>query len=1042
MAENHQTLLNQQFQEELQKLNSQQKEAVHHIEGPVMVIAGPGTGKTHILTARIGQILQETDTQAYNILCLTFTDAGAHVMRERLLQFIGPAAHQVHIFTFHSFCNKVIQENLELFGIQNLEPLNDLEKVELIRQLIDQLPNEHPLKRGRRDIYFYEKHLHNLFQMMKKENWTPQYLHQRIKAYLEDLPKRQAYIYQRNTGRFQKGNLKEGKLQKERERMERLWAAASLFDEYAHLLRKNRRYDYEDMLLWVIREFGRYEKLLRFYQEQYLYILVDEYQDTSGAQNQILQLLIQYWKNPNVFIVGDDDQSIYEFQGARLKNITDFYAAYQEDLKTIVLQKNYRSSQAILDMAKVLIDKNENRIAKVLGVEKNIIAANPLRQDTIVSPQIIAYSNRVQEETAILNQIKKWYQRGVAYEEIAVIYARHRQASNLIGLLEKSGIPYQTKRKVNILDLPLIENLRTLLEYIQLEYRRVYTGEHLLYQILHFNFLDIPASDIFILSKHLANDAEKKWRDSIGDVNFLESLQLNATNQIIRLSSLLNELITDYRNIPLPFLIERLINRSGLLKYILNQSNQAWGLQVLTTLMDFIRAEVSRKPRVKLEGVLETLSKMDANFLTVDVQKTEQAWAGVNFVTAHSAKGMEFKVVFIIDAVKDYWEPNKVAPFQFPLPDTLTYSSEEDALEARRRLFYVALTRAKEYLHVSYSKASNNGKPLQRTQFIDEITIKYPIDIQEKQVSSAALINSYRTALLETPAPQIQPLQTAIVEDLLKDFKLSISALNAYLRCPLSFYYEKVLRVPTVNSEAAAYGSAIHHALMVLFEKMRRSRAKKFPNLKAFLSYFNQELKRQYGYFSEKEFKRRLELGRSNLSRIYTTYLPNWHKNVQTEVPIKNVVVASVPLTGIIDKIELYKDYVHIVDYKTGSQNPSKFSAPTKTRPYGGNYWRQLIFYKILYEAQRYKNLKALSGEIVYIDSDSAGELTTRKTIFEEGDVQLVRQLIVDTYQKIQAHDFYTGCGESNCLWCNFVKRNLASDSFSILTQEELDDKN
>jgi len=236
---------NEAFLKELKRLNLQQRQAVDQIEGPVLVVAGPGTGKTHILSARIGRILMSTDTQANNILCLTFTDAGTHAMRERLLQFIGPEAHKVHIYTFHSFCNKVIQENLELFGIQQLEPLSELERVEIIRKLIDELPLAHPLKRGRRDIYFYEKHLYHLFQMMKKEHWTADYLQERIRLYLEDLPNRPEFIYKVKSGRYKKGDIKEGKLQLVKEKMERLWEAAVLFERYTTLLRQHRRYDYE-----------------------------------------------------------------------------------------------------------------------------------------------------------------------------------------------------------------------------------------------------------------------------------------------------------------------------------------------------------------------------------------------------------------------------------------------------------------------------------------------------------------------------------------------------------------------------------------------------------------------------------------------------------------------------------------------------------------------------------------------------------------------------------------------------------------------------
>jgi DNA helicase-2/ATP-dependent DNA helicase PcrA len=281
-----------------------------------------------------------------------------------------------------------------------------------------------------------------------------------------------------------------------------------------------------------------------------------------------------------------------------------------------------------------------------------------------------------------------------------------------------------------------------------------------------------------------------------------------------------------------------------------------------------------------------------------------------------------------------------------------------------------------------------------------------------------------------------------VIEELLKDFKLSISALNTYLRCPLSFYYEKVLKVPSVTSEAAAYGLAIHYALMMLFEKMKRSESNKYPALKSFLSYFNQELKRNRGSFTKLEYDRRLELGRLNLSRIYTDFLPHWHKNILTEIPIKKVAVADVPLTGTIDKVEIHKNRVHLVDYKTGSHNPAKIAAPSNTKPDGGPYWRQLVFYKILFESQSTNSLQAQSGEIIYVDPDPAGELAAKSIKITEEDKKLVRKIIVDTYQKIQKHDFFTGCDEPNCIWCNFVKKNLMVDSFSNPATDALDDSN
>jgi len=181
----------EKFKEIYKRLNPQQRKAVDTIEGPVMVIAGPGTGKTEILSARIGRILLETDTSPFNILCLTYTDAGVVAMRRRLLKFIGPDAYKVNIYTFHAFCNDVIQENLSLFRKTALDPVSELERIEYFTSLIDAFPKNHPLKRYRGDVYYEIKNLDNLFSTMKREGWTPAWINEKIDAYLADLENRE-----------------------------------------------------------------------------------------------------------------------------------------------------------------------------------------------------------------------------------------------------------------------------------------------------------------------------------------------------------------------------------------------------------------------------------------------------------------------------------------------------------------------------------------------------------------------------------------------------------------------------------------------------------------------------------------------------------------------------------------------------------------------------------------------------------------------------------------------------------------------------------
>ncbi|MEM6877538.1 MAG: UvrD-helicase domain-containing protein, partial [Bacteroidota bacterium] len=299
------------FDRELARLNPAQRAAVDQIEGPVMVLAGPGTGKTHLLSARIGNILRQTDTSANSILCLTYTEAGVKAMRERLLQWIGPEAYRVAIHTFHGFCSQVIRDHLEYFGRRDLEPLSDLERVRVVRDILENLDAHHPLRAGRSNAYFYERQLSRLFSAMKAEDWTSAGLESSVSEYLSSLSDYPEFVYQRNYRSFKKGDLKEAKAEEERIRMEKLRAAARLFPEFEKKLDKLNRYDYDDMIRWVLHAFRQHQHLLRLYQERFLYILVDEFQDTNGSQEEIVRLLAAYWNSPNLFIVGDDDQSIY-----------------------------------------------------------------------------------------------------------------------------------------------------------------------------------------------------------------------------------------------------------------------------------------------------------------------------------------------------------------------------------------------------------------------------------------------------------------------------------------------------------------------------------------------------------------------------------------------------------------------------------------------------------------------------------------------------------------------------------------------------------
>ena len=1047
----------QSFLKELSLLNPAQKEAVNSIEGPVLVVAGPGTGKTHILSARIGQILMKTDTQAHNILCLTYTDAGVHAMRERLLQFIGPEGHKIHIYTFHSFCNTVIQDNLEIFGRHDLEPISDLERVELIRDIIDKLPHGHEVRPLKGDIYLYEKRLRDLFDRMKSESWTPEHVSKQIDLYLEMLPDNPEYQYKRAYKKFKKGEPRMTIIQKKMEQMERLRAGGLLYPEYQKQLDKRKRYDYGDMIQWVLKAFKETPNLLREYQEQYLYILVDEFQDTNGSQSNILTMLTDYWEKPNVFVVGDDDQSIYEFQGARVKNIIDFHQLYKEDIQLIILKENYRSSQHILNTAGELISNNEIRLVNQLEkgfLDKDLRAAHLVFSKSKIKPRIVSYFNPIHEDADIVQQIERLKKKKIPLSDVAIIYARHRQARNIIDLFERKEIPYNARRRVNVLELPMIQNIISLLKFVRQEFERPSSAEELFFEIMHYHFIGIHPHDLARMSIFMARDKNEKiqvkkpenflyWRDVIADEELLKGKRLRNVAAFGKLDEWLTDILSHYANLQVPVLLERIINRSGLLRYITLQPDKTWLIQVLSTFMDFVQKEALKNPKMKVRDLLDIINRMESNQLQLSISQALYSEDGVNLITAHSAKGLEFRYVFIINAIKEYWEPSRSSGMRrFSFPDTLTFSGEESALEASRRLFYVALTRAKEQLHISYCSQDLFGKAKERARFIDELLESGNIEAEEESLADNKLVAAQILLLTEVKKPRIKALPKEEVKALLEGFTLSPTSLCRYLECRLSFYYQSVLKIPSLSSEAAAYGTAVHYALKRLFEKMKANEKEEFPSLEEFLKDFIMELERHRTQLTRQQFKNRISLGKLWLPKYYEVRIKEWSKEAMVERDIRNVEIDGVPIKGTVDKMVFRKgNKIHVVDYKTGTYRPAKISPPTDKKPLGGDYWRQVIFYKLLLENYRNYDWQVASGEVDYVDPDRQKNEFIRKEIpFSQDDVATVRKQITESYQSIMDHDFYRGCGKPTCKWCNFVTKHIDSDSYYDPIKAELDD--
>lgn len=1060
----------QQFEKVYKNLNPKQKEAVDSIEGPVMVIAGPGTGKTQILAARIANILLKTDVNADNILCLTYTDSGAVAMLKRLNDFIGPVSYRINIFTFHAFCNQIIQENQEYFGYNQLDPVSELEQIQIIREIIDELPSDNPLKRFTGDYYYEASRLLKLYVMMKQEDLTTDMMLARINEYVKSLETREGYIYKRSGTKkdgstYKKGDLNLEKIADETKKMELLAAACKTFNTYQQKLLQYKRYDFDDMILWVIDAFNKNENLRLNYQEKYQYVLVDEFQDTSGSQNEVLNLLLAYWDEPNVFVVGDDDQSIYRFQGANVENIQKFKSTYLSSTKTsnniITLTDNYRSSQTILNSANAIIT-NSSEGSRIIP-DKKIVACNNEYKDLAQKPMVVCFENTASETVYVANSIMQQIADGVKPSEIAVLYREHRQSDELIQYLRNKGVSISTRKKINVLDEPVIKKLLTILKYLHTEIKISNSGENYLFEILHYNEFDIPAVEIAQIAQKLShqNNTKNTWREALSHIknNNQPDLFDNKiyVDRIYKVWQILEQLIKDVPQITLQQLIFEVINRCGLFIYAMKQPESDWQLNVINTFFNFVKSETLKNPALNLDMLLKNILLMQENRIGIYAEQLFSTGNGVNFITAHSSKGLEFEYVYLIGCTKNAWDEEK-ANRGYKLPDNLILTSANTQDESRR-LFYVAMTRAKKFLHISYSEKNLEGKDLEPSVFISELKESNTVESKQVQVDKS-IITAFYTVIHTKKPPVIHQsiIESLYLDEILSNYSLSVTHLNNYLKCPLKFFFINLIRVPAPKNPGMSFGSAVHFALEKLFRNMLEHPNKLFDNSDKLIENFLWYMKRHKDSFQDEEFVLKCEYGKNFLPKYVEHYKHSWNKVVSIEKTYRNIPFEGVLLNGKIDKIEFNGNYVNVVDYKTGQYKKakSKFKAPDSTKVnkalnegkepafedlYGGDYWRQAVFYKFLIDFDSSRSWIMHSSEFDFVEPDSqTGEFKKELVQILPEHEAIVKEQILDVYAKIKNKEFTKGCGKDDCDWCAFAGSFYNHQFFTIPNEETEND--
>ncbi|MFA4815535.1 MAG: UvrD-helicase domain-containing protein [Candidatus Gracilibacteria bacterium] len=1021
------------FEEAYESLNEEQKAAVDQTEGPVMVLAGPGTGKTQMIALRIAQILRKTQAAPYNILCLTFTESGAVAMRKRLLEFIGETAYGVRIHTFHSFCNEVIQDYpTEFLFARELSALTEVERIQFFHELLDRLAENTPL-RPFGSSYFYLKDIVRVIQDLKRENISPEKLEtavregeallnrhkktienfvgthanqlkaedfERIKNVLAGTPFA-AYLDgptdDKKERTLMKSALKEAFEDWQKELPKQL-VLCGIYENYQELLHSRGRYDFEDMLTLVTEKLKQNPELRAHYQEQFQYILVDEYQDTNNAQNEVVRLLGEFFENPNIFVVGDDKQSIYRFQGASLENLLFFYQLYKKSVQVVTLRENYRSQQNILDAAHSLITHNEQSLAQFLDEKFEALHANA--SHPILPVRIAELDTADSEHYFLAKETQRLLAEGTKPSEIAILYRNNREADGLVGLFLRMGIPFHLSGGHDLLSDKEIQKLLTLMRTLaDLE------DEFSLFTILHYDFFDF---DSLSLAK-LSHDAHTKHASLIETMKETEIFAEFADKFLYWHKQSLN--------LPLIEFFDLLIKESGYLDHLLKKENQLEELNRLNSLFAELKHLNKARTDTTLADFLVYVDLLKENNIALPEQELVTQKDAVHLMTAHRSKGQEFEHVFVMNAVDKQWgnTPDR-AKIQVP-PTLLKVALPHEKNEDERRLFFVALTRAKKSVTLSYPKQNAEGRPTVPSMFVNEIAPAFKETISTQYLEQEAL--QHLQTIFLVPKPSVSEDHKAYIKSLLQNYILNVTHLNNYLRCPRLFYYQNILRVPQAKNKHLAFGTAIHESLKDLQVGIRSGT---IPEKALLLEQFEKHLKREI--LSQQDFRGSLELGQRALNDYYDTYRDTFHPNVLLEYDFRphGVSVNGVPITGKLDKIELKDEAertVHVVDYKTG--NPD-----SKAQALGpqGEYRRQIIFYKLLCDNSKKFPYTMVSGEIDFVQKNKAGAFVRKIFHVTPEETENLKTQIQAVYQDIMSLRFldpdeFETCGE--CEWCKQI---------------------
>lgn len=931
-------------------LNPKQKEAVEFGNGPLLIIAGAGTGKTTVITERIRHLIIEKETPPENVLALTFTDKASFEMQERIDVLMPYGYTNMWIHTFHAFCDRILRDDAHSIGLDpSYTLISESEAILLMRQNIFSLGLKTYRPLGNPTKFLDALLIH--FARLKDEDISPEQY------------------------------LKWAESEVESDETVQYVELATAYRGYEELKIKNSFMDFSDLISNTLKLFRERTHILKKYQKQFKFILVDEFQDTNYAQNELAIMLAG--DDKNITVVADDDQSIYRFRGAAVSNVLQFKKNFP-DAHIVTLNDNYRSTQTILDASYSLIQgNNPNRLEIVEGIDKKLKSHSKSSKKLI---ELIHETRAEDEADAIARKILE-LSKSYSFKSVAILVRANNHAQLVTTALQRHKIPYQFLGPGYLFQQ---DEVKDLIAYIM--FLNNLSDTVSLFRVISMDIFGIPSIEL----NFLLNFSKKKNLTLFESLYFLDQpfLKPETQQKLTKFREMLERHIELTKKDKAGQILYYFLIDSGIFETLAktDTTKEERRVQNIAKFFDRIKNFESEKENSNIFVVSDWLSlmmTMGDSPTAADIDMRDQD--AVSILTVHSSKGLEFDVVFLINLVNDRF-PSRERNEKIPLPaGILREDLKEDIdfhLQEERRLFYVGITRARERLFFTAADYYGTGKRIKKLspfifEALPELKTKTEKAAKVQQLSLTEVLSVY-TEKEEYVEPKT-PYKVGYI---------TYSNLQMFDICPLHYKAKVIFNIPTPTASVQSFGIAMHNTLQKFYESIKAGEKPQISNLQELL-------KKEWisdGFDSKAYEQERKIQGERMLSDFYKTNFPNdipLTTPLGLEMPFNFTLKNTVKVFGKIDRIDVTSTGIEIIDYKTGEDNPKASKA----------HELQLAMYALAATRVKDPVLNRRPDEITlslyFLEGNSKKSMT-----FTQVDLEKFEDELVSKIEEIEKSDF------------------------------------